>query len=240
MIQARTSLLSARTRMTSRSFVIVIAVAVIPNLSHPSNASGQGVGNDSTAACQKAAKLVRAYDQSAINSGGHAAQGNGKQEQRQLAVAELLSCGALGGSTAASTVLGARSLTDTATLVELVGPFGNFLDSAVVSAAMSVAADPSASVPARIYALRTMWVLRTGKFWIGYDRLLPTSASTSANPAAPCDDGLEVTDAKPYWTLGAPPPSGFGTALISLARQLVADPSQPLPVRSAATCAARQ
>lgn len=240
MIQAEKTILAARILMTSRSFVLIITTAMLPQLCFSSAASAQGVGNDSSAACAKAAQLVRAYDQSAINSGGHANQGNGKQVQRQLAVAQLLSCGAIGGTTAALTILGVRTLTDTAALVELVGPFGNFLDTAVVSAAVNVAADPSASVPARIYALRTMWVLRTGKFWIGYDRMLQTSASTSANPAAFCDDGLEVTDAKPYWTVGAQPPAGFGAGLIALARQLVADPSQPLAVRSAAICAARQ
>ena len=223
--------------MTSRSFVFIITIVMLPAVCVPCKVSAQGVGNDSTAACARAVNLVRAYDQSVINSGGHASQGNGKQEQRQLAVAQLLRCGATAGNTAAATIRGTRLLTDTAALVELVGPFGNFLDTAVVGAAMSVAADASASEPARIYALRTMWVLRTGKYWIGFDRMLPTSAATTARPAALCADGLQVTDATPYWTYGAQPPSGFGAVLVALARQLVADRSQPLAVRSAATCA---
>jgi hypothetical protein len=237
MNQASNIIPSARTRMTSRSFVFLITVAILPALCVPRDAFAQRDGDDSTEACDKAAKLVMAYDQSVMHSGGHAAQGNGKQEQRQIAVAQLLGCGATAGKTAAATILGARLLTDTASLVELVGPFGNFLDTAVVSAAMNVAADPSASVPARIYALRTMWVLRTGKYWIGFDRMMPTAAATIARPAALCADGLQVTDATPYWIYGAQPPSGFGAALVALARQLVADQSQPVAVRSAATCA---
>jgi hypothetical protein len=226
--------------MRSRSFGIILAIAVIPALGVPVVAFAQQSTADSISACERAAKLMQTYDQSVIKAGRLAARGNAKQEQRQYAVARLLGCGAIAGTMGASTIRQSRALADTAALMELESPFSNLIDSAVVSAAEDVAADPSASEPARIAALRTMWVLASGKYWVGYDRLLPTRASTAANPAALCGDGLRLTDATPYWIGGAKPPSGFTAAIVARARKLVADRSQPLAIRSAATCAASE
>ena len=219
-----------------RPLLFVAACAAM--LGRATTAQGQAAAADS-ARCAQAANLVRAYAQAMIESGGHAVEGGGKSEQRQLAAAQLPTCGAEGGTTAAATIRSARFLTDTTALNELVGPFDDFRDTAVVNASMSVAADLSASIEARVFALRTLWVVRTGKFWIVYDRMLPTSESTPAHPVAACDDGLEVTDAKPAWSQGVEPPPGFGAAIVTLANELAADPSQPMAVRAAATCAAR-
>lgn len=220
----------------NRSLLIVAACATM--LGSATAAQAQAAAADSVR-CAQAANLVRAYDQAMVESGGHAVEGGDKREQRQLAAAQLLACGAEGGTTAAATIRSARFLSDTAALNELVGPFAAFRDTAVVNASMSVAADRSASIEARVFALRTLWVVRTGKFWIVYDRMLPTSESTPAHPLAACDDGLEVTDAKPAWSRGVEPPPGFDAAIVTLANQLTADSTQPMAVRAAATCAAR-
>jgi hypothetical protein len=189
--------------------------------------------------CARAATLVRAYDQAAINSGGRASQGEGKTEQRQIAVTTLMGCGALGGTAASSTILATRMLTDTSVLEELVGPFRYFRDTAVVNAISTVASDASSSVEALVFALRAVWVLRTGKFWIQYHRMLPTSESTPADPIAACDDGLSVTEKEPYWITGIAPSAGFEEQLRVLASQLFEDASQPMAVRAAARCARR-
>ena len=92
---------------------------------------------------------------------------------------------------------------------------------------------------ARVFALRAIWVLRTGTIWIAYGRMLPTAESTPANPVADCDFGLRVSDAEPFWADGAVPPAGFEDQLKALAEQLFQDASQPMAVRAAARCARR-
>ena len=225
--------------MSAPRFRLLLAAAAAPLFAFAPGAHAQDTARADFIACRQAADLVRAYDQAVVQSDGHASEGSGKAEQRRIAAARLLSCGGEGGATAAATIRSTRFLTDSAVLNALVGPFGDFRDSAVVDASMSVAADPSASVEACVFALRALWVLRTGKFWIGYDRMLPTDASTPTNPVAACDDGLEVTDAKPTWSHGVEPPAGFESAIVVLAQQLAADTEQPMAVRAAATCAAR-
>jgi hypothetical protein len=224
----------ATTHMTSRRISLILwALAALTS-------SSAGAQSDQTADdCSRAATLVRAYDEAAVNAGGHADQGQGKMEQRQIAAARMLSCGALGGVTAASTIRATRSLTDTTALEELVGPFRYFRDTAVVNAVVGVATDPAASVEARVFAIRAMWVLRTGKIWIFYGQMLPTAESTPANPLAACDDGVLMSHDTPFWSDGVAPPAGFEAQLLALANQLMADTSQPMAVRAAATCARR-
>lgn len=223
-----TQIISYRARLVIR---LASAIALIPMA-----AWAQGNRPDD---CEQAATLLRAYDQAAVASGGTASQGEGKKEQRQMAAATLQQCGALGGTAGASTVRATRTLTDTVALEELVGPFRYFRDTAVVNAVSEVARDPAASVEARVFALRAIWVLRTGKIWIAYGRMLPTAESTPANPVADCDFGLRVSDAEPFWADGAVPPAGFEDQLKALAEQLFQDASQPMAVRAAARCARR-
>lgn len=200
--------------------------------------SARAQGTDSTDAtkCRQAAQLVRAYDQAIVRSGGQASQGQGKAEERQIAAARLLRCGAFGGIEAAATIRVTRALTDPAMLNELVGGFGSFRDTAVVNAAMEVAADASASVPARVFALRTMWVVQTGKFWLQYEELIPRKIFSDAAPFPTCGHHLVVSEGKPIWDVGVAPPAGFESALRTLAERLKSDVSQPAEVRAAASC----
>lgn len=225
--------------MNSRTRFALAAIAVLAlfAVSHPLPAQGNGTSDQPE--CRQAAQRLHAYDQSVIQSGGHANEGNGKQEQRQIDAARLLTCGAGGGIDAAATITQTRLLTDTSALDELVGPFRNFRDTAVVNAAMAVADDPTAAVPARVFALRTLWIIASGKYWMGYEELLPTDAATDAAPAARCGSGVALTDAAPYWVVGAEPAAGFEAQIRALAERLRTDASQPLPVRAAATCALR-
>ncbi|MHB1311828.1 MAG: hypothetical protein ACYC3L_07400 [Gemmatimonadaceae bacterium] len=215
---------------------VMSVIAVLLGLTGTAPARAQELGGDAAKRCSQAAQVLRAYDEAVVRSGGHANEGGGKAEQRQLAVAQLLSCGALGGAEAASTIRLTRALADPAMLNVLVGPFDNFRDTAVVSAVMTVAADASASVPARVFALRSMWVLQTGKFWVGYEELIPRRASPGDASVATCGRGLRVAEAKPTWSIGAEPKAGFEVALRALAQKLKADATQPVVVRAAAGC----
>jgi len=219
---------------------MVGVAATIALLGGSTPARAEGAGNGPAAECRQAANRLRAYDQSAVNSGGHAAQGNGKAEERQIAAARLLTCGEMGGEEAATTLSATRFLTDPGALEELVGPFRYFRDAAVFGAAMDVADDRTASVPARVLALRTLWVLRSGKIWIAYEQMLPADEATVAIPTGRCGAGIRLSDATPYWIDGALPPADFASQILALAERIRADASQPLIVRAAATCALRR
>ena len=238
MPQVPTSFRSTKARTIRQAVprALFSAATVLAGFAGITPARAQGLDQTDTVICSQAAQVLRAYDEAAVRSGGHASQGSGKVEQRQLAVAQLLNCGALGGLEAASTIRSTRKLTDSALLYELVGPFRNFRDTAVVNAVMTVAADASASVPARVFALRTMWVLQTGKFWMGYEELIPRRESPNEAPVTTCGRGLRVADGKPHWNIGVAPAAGFESALRTLATQLKADASQPVEIRAAASC----
>ena len=186
--------------------------------------------------CRHSARVVQAYDQAVVRSAGRMTERDGKLQQRNLAAQRLLGCGAFGGLTAAWSIRETRMLADTTTLRKLVAVFGNFRDTAVVNAAMSVASDPAASVPARVYALRTIWVLRKGNAGIAYEQLLPWE-EFRGEWSARCEIGVNVVDGHPFWTEGATLPPGFESDLRAFARRLAFDRSQPVEVRTAAKCA---
>ncbi len=215
---------------------VVGLVAIVSGLVIGTAAQAQEGGQPDPNKCRQAAHVLRAYDQAVVRSRGQANQGSGKAEQRQLAAARLLSCGPVGGVEAAFTIRLTRTLSDPTTLEELVGPFRSFRDTAVVNAAVEIATDASASVPARLFALRTMWVIQTGKFWMVYDELVPRQEAPDAQPTARCGQGLQVADATPSWRIGSAPPAGFEAELQAVARRLRADLAQPLEVRAAALC----
>ena len=154
-----------------------------------------------------------------------------------IAAARLLACGTVGTNAVARVIRITRTLTDVPALEAAVGGYRNLRDTAVFRAALDVAGDRSASAPARVYALRNLWVLRTGKFWITYDSMLPLPESTPSYVLGKCDRGLSITDAKPFWYEGAALPSDFSVQIISFAGQIWKDPSQPTVVRAAAECA---
>jgi hypothetical protein len=189
--------------------------------------------------CSRAAERVRAYDSSVVHGGGSAYRTTSVREEHQFDAARLLACGAAGGRAAAAAISDTRLLTETSALDERVGPFRNFRDTAVVNAAMRVVSDATAAVPARVFALRTLWIIDSGEYWMGYDQMLPTEDATDAVPMARCGAGVEFADTAPYWVLGAAPPAGFEAGIRALAESLRSDASQPLAVRAAATCALR-
>ena len=186
--------------------------------------------------CQQAATVLRAFDEAVVRSGGRAVEGDGKMKERDLAADQLTQCGAFGGIAAARTIRETRMLSDTATLRNLVSMFSNFRDTAVMNAAMSVAGDAAASVPARVYALRTIWGLRKGNGGIAYEQLLPWD-EFQGEWSARCQIGVNVVDGHPFWSEGATPHPGFEEELRIFAQRLAYNRSQPVEVRTAAKCA---
>lgn len=159
-----------------------LAVALAVALRRIGLAEAQERPQSTEQTCRQAAAVLRAYDEAALQSGGHAVEGGGKSEEREMAAAQLLRCGAFGGTTAAWTIRQSRMLSDTAVIKKLVGLFRNFRDTTVVSAVLNVADDATASIAARVFALRAIWVLRTGRYWIAYDCSLPGPDSDPTTP----------------------------------------------------------
>lgn len=216
---------------------LLLGVAlVLASVSRGTDILAQDISEAKAQECQKAAQVVWAFDQAAVRSGGVASQGSGKLEERSLAVGTLLGCGALGGRAAAATIRLTRTLSFSGGLTALVLPFRSFRDTAVISAALEVATDASASGDARVAALHTMWIVQTGKFWLGYDEMVPRPKSVDEWQLPRCGQGVQVAESAPYWEIGAEPAPGFGAELQAVAKRLRADPSQPAEVRAAALC----
>lgn len=157
-----------------------------------------------------------------------------------VALGVLVTCGAEGGRTAAMMARTLRASTDTAILKTFVGMLANFRDAAVLDAALEIARDRTASIPARVYAFRTLFVLRSGKTWAGYRSMLredATADSTLAGLIAPCGEEFQIADAAPFWYEGAPLPADFRQRVTALTEQVVRDRTEPVRVRSASTCA---
>lgn len=140
-------------------------------------------------------------------------------EKRQQARAQLVSCGSVASEYAASVISETRSLVDTTLLRTELSSFGEIRDASVFAAALEVAGDRAASVPARMYALRTLLVLSTG----------------SCGRCWPDDSGH---DDRHVWRGGTPLPSDAGSQSRVLARRIANDASEPERLRTVAGCVA--
>jgi hypothetical protein len=195
------------------------------------------------ASCRRAARIVlgdaHAPAPRAVRGENDEREGDDDEGRSDVATASarLLSCGSMGGAVAGAVIRAMRSEREMSRLTRIVSPYRNFRDTAVFAAAIDVARDNSASESARIQALNTLYILRTGNYWVGYRRMLGSVDPTFGRPVAACTSGLEVSDAKPFWYAGASLPLGFGEQIRALADQLWRDESQPLQVRAAASCA---
>ena len=190
--------------------------------------------SDSIRACRQAEQFVRETAHASPNA---RVPGGELYERRQMARAQLLSCGATGGDLAAETIRALRTESDTNVLKTDIAPFANLRDAAVFEAAMDVAGDRSASEAARVFAVRTLWVQKTGKYWYGVDEFLtPDVESNRDHPWAVCGKFRRYTDAVPYWHDGRPLPSDYASQLEALATRIRAVAAEPMVVRAAVGC----
>lgn len=161
------------------------------------------------------------------------------REQRSLAYATLVWCGRA-GDVAAETIRSLRTELDTAVLRVEVGGFGDVRDSAIFAAAMDVAADRNASANARVFALKTLWVLKTGKYWLPIkDFMTPEPETEPAYAWALCGRGTYVSDAVPFWHGGRALATDYVLRINTLAKRLHGDRTEPMAVRLAASCVLR-
>jgi hypothetical protein len=191
---------------------------------------------DAIADCDRVASRLRSADQAIIRSGVRLISGHAYNDREDARV-KILSCRGIGGVTAAATIRESRFLTDTAVLEQLVGTYRMYRDTAVVNAVVEVAADTTASIPARIFALRSIWILRTGNYWFGYDVMTRTDPSSPTEIKNTCGSGIRVTDATAFWYEGVLPTTGFEPGLKAVAERLMKDGSQLMVIRGAAFCA---
>lgn len=136
-------------------------------------------------------------------------------------------CGTEGAAALARAFARLGGEADTTALQPFVRAAVNWRDAAVGQAAQTLAANESATAPARAYALYVLLRYRAPQFVADYADL------TSVGEGEIC--GLGRIDHE-FQAEGTPLPAGFQDATLALADRIVADAGQPAPVRSAAIC----
>lgn len=130
------------------------------------------------------------------------------------------------GSTLSNALRTATATTDTSYLDALTAPAIELRDGDLFSAAMSVAGNPSASVPARVFAIRTLiYTARPGGS-VDYDRLVADDPRVCLGSSSPHSSVRS----------GTPLPSDYVEQMRALANRTFRDGTQPKSVRQAAEC----
>ena len=146
--------------------------------------------------------------------------------REQWALEVIWNCPEVAG-TLAHSLSAARASTDTAYLNALTAPFIRIRDGEVFSAAAALAQDRSASVPARVAAIRTlMFAVRPGGV-VDFAWLMNPNTVQCFLPR-----GLHAEILN-----GAPLPNDYLAQVRSLASRIQSDATEPQIVRSAANCA---
>jgi hypothetical protein len=131
----------------------------------------------------------------------------------------------------AEAILNGRSETDTVILNRWTAPMIELQDRSVFDAAEEVARDPSATVQARVYAIRVLvWALAPGG-WISYADLTDTVLTGRR---------MCLRFGTPFHTrivIGEPLPPDYVERVHDVGETLTRDPAQPTAVRKAAYCA---
>lgn len=152
----------------------------------------------------------------------------GKPETKDdWAWSTVLGCGAAGGIAARDAWRRTRTETDLRRLEELYGRLWSMRDAALFEAARSIATDPNASAPSRVYS--TMMIM--GQL---FDREDPEYASfTSVGAGHVCAIGI-VYDRSIY--AGQPLPAHARQRGLQVGQRLANDARNPAIVRSAGRC----
>lgn len=146
----------------------------------------------------------------------------------------LRGCGT--GAQGAAVALAVRRLrteTDTAAL----GPYWlvsrYVLDGQLFEAAESIAIDASASPQARVFAISALFSTMNEQAFARYENLVG-----GFRPDGLVAGGCRTLVSGRFRTTGTPLPSDFQARVAAVRERLLADDSQPLDVRTAATCLA--
>jgi len=135
-----------------------------------------------------------------------------------------------------------RQSTDVAVLDRLTGQAQWLRDRHIFDAALDIAGDAAASVPARVLAMRTLlYYLRlehptTRGVPIAYADMHAIADSATGIPREGCASGVVVDHASPPASLGDPLPADYRARVEAVGVRVSRDTAQPPDVRSAALC----
>jgi hypothetical protein len=105
----------------------------------------------------------------------------------------------------------------------------------MMSAALMIASDASATMPARVFAISHLLKLVSPRITYSYSALLQRSRAETTNRLVPCIPYAAGTHAAPL-TTGAPLPPNYANTLAAELLRIADDASAPTEVRYAATC----
>jgi hypothetical protein len=135
------------------------------------------------------------------------------------------------GAAVAAALRAHRASNDTLLLDSISRPAIALRDGQIFEAPIEIAGGGSASVEARVFALRTLITIR-------YPGMLPEYGDLTGTPERPgtCSGPGPAT----HWTFrrGVPVPANFNERIAELTTRLIENDSTPFPVRRAAGCAA--
>jgi hypothetical protein len=128
----------------------------------------------------------------------------------------------------------ARATSDLPELHRAIMPIVWFRDGQLFDEVMELAADASATVPARIVAFVALASLRNPQAAPSYTRFIGATTEVNGVPVAQCSGRRAHT---PEFVTGPSPlPDDYRERIDAVALQVSRDPSQPRDVRSAAAC----
>lgn len=184
-----------------------------------------GTSQDSVVACENAARIV--------------ASGQPRHKQTS-ALGRLSICGLIGSDAMATAVDSSRNEQDRAVLSRFYSEVDRWRDAHIMSSAISIAQDATASGPARVYAIRHLIRLVQPGSEFTFDSLTSgeivteTPDLTIITPA--CRQGLSSFHAI---SGGTPLPADYETTVKGILTQLAGDATAPAQVRNAAFCGRR-
>lgn len=156
------------------------------------------------------------------------------EPHRQWARGYIAFCGGESwGRAAAAAVLRSRMSPDRSSLQAEWARVHLLRDSTLFAAALNVAGDVTASVPARVLAIRYLLGLIEPNRVITY-QLMVEELDARGRRRGPCFERLAAGRQAEY--RGVPLPAGHRERVVALLRQISSHPAQPAPVRSAALC----
>ncbi|HEU4640855.1 MAG TPA: hypothetical protein VFS44_00280 [Gemmatimonadaceae bacterium] len=145
----------------------------------------------------------------------------------------ITNCGREGGAAIAAGMRALRTETDIAALSRQTIHAHILRDSSVFAVAMEIAADRGASIPARVFAFRSLLFLLKPDRQVSY-RDLTGGFDEIGAPRATCAVGSYIADQ--LQLEGAPLPADYASRIHALGRRIFDDHTEPTDVRTAAGC----
>jgi hypothetical protein len=164
------------------------------------------------------------------------------EPQDEWAWGVIHQCGGSGGAAIAQGMAALRQSADLEALDRLTGQAQWLRDGHMFDTALDIAGDASASVPARVLAMRSLlYYLRlehpTNRgVPITYGDMHATADPRTGVPRQGCASGVASSHASPPAALGDPLPPDYGARVEALGIQLSRDAAEPPEVRAAALC----